>query len=201
MLTRPLLQPVVSLLTELAEAEMYQAKAQLKEAKQTVRSLRTEVDQLAERVSVPYKQLDRDCAEAKQLLDECMDLELELVRMKSENSNRASTGGDGGGVFDVVDLDVETTDLEVLPPVGTLTEREAERFIERQEAALIQLEDENAQLDLLMTRLSADAKDAVKKVDKLGSEKRVAERQAKEAKSMGVGGKKRDREVERICLK
>lgn len=170
---------------------MFAAKAQLKEAKQVVRSLRADIDTLADKVAVPFKQLNDDCAEAKALLDECADLELELAKMKSE----------GGAAGAVTELDVEDMELEVLPPVGTLTEHEAERFCERQEEALVQLEDENANLDTLMARLRGDAKQAIKAVDRLASERHVAERQAREAREMGIGGRKRDKEVERACAK
>ncbi|PWN19514.1 hypothetical protein BCV69DRAFT_284140 [Microstroma glucosiphilum] len=173
------------------EAEMFAAKAQLKQGKQIVRALRAENDAIAARVSVPFMQIQNDSAEAKALLDEIDDLELELVKIKSEGGTNGSAG--------VTELDVEEMDLEALPPVGSLTEQEAVRFIERQEEGMAQLEDENSNADEIMKRLRSDTKAAIKAVDRLASESHVAERQAKEAREMGVGGKKRDKEVERIC--
>lgn len=171
------------------ESEMFAAKAQLKQAKQNVRTLRSEVDTLSQRVAEPYCQLDSSCAEAKALLDECMDLELELVRLKNE----------GGSVGAITELDVEEMDLETLPPVGTLTSTEAERFCERQEEELVALEESNSHVDSLMSRLRSDAKSAIRDVDRLSSEKNGAERSAREALELGVGGRKRDKEVERVC--
>lgn len=171
---------------------MFAAKAQLKQGKQIVRALRAENDAIAARVAVPFMQIQHDSAEAKALLDEIDDLELELVKIKSEG------GANGSGV---TELDVEEMDLEALPPVGSLTEQEAVRFIERQEEGMAQLEDENSNADEIMKRLRSDTKAAIKAVDRLASESHVAERQAKEAREMGVGGKKRDKEVERICGK
>lgn len=172
---------------------MFAAKAQLKQGKQIVRALRAENDAIAARVAVPFMQIQHDSAEAKALLDEIDDLELELVKIKSEGGANGSSG--------VTELDVEEMDLEALPPVGSLTEQEAVRFIERQEEGMAQLEDENSNADEIMKRLRSDTKAAIKAVDRLASESHVAERQAKEAREMGVGGKKRDKEVERICGK
>lgn len=167
---------------------MLRAKTQLKEAKQVVRSLRHDVDSLAQRVAQPYHALSASCAEAKSLLDECMDLELELVKMKEES-----------GAAGITDVDVEDMDLETLPPVGTLTSAEAERFCERQEEELVALEESNTHVDALMARLRSDAKAAIKDVDRLSSEKNAAERAAREARELGVGGRKRDRHVEAAC--
>lgn len=170
------------------EAEMYVAKAQLKEAKAVVRGLRAEVDDLADKLSVPYKQLEADSQEARALLSEIMDLELQLTKAKSESAN--------GGLLDV---DVEEMNIDILPPVGTLTQSEATRFIERQEATMISLEEDNERLDKVREHLRSETKSAIKNVDRLNSEKHTAERLAREAMEMGIGGKKRDKEVERVC--
>lgn len=172
------------------EAATAALKSQLKEAKSQVRSLRAAIDDLATRLAEPYRHLTTSCSEAKALLDECMDLELELVKIKSERGIPDESDGD---------VDVEKMDLETLPPVGTLTETEADRFCARQEEALAELEDANANLEEVMNRIRGDAKAANKAVNRLSSENSVAERQAREAQQLGVGGKKRDKEVERVC--
>lgn len=174
--------------TSRAETEMYAAKTQLKEAKYTARTLRSEIDSIADDLAEPYHRLSESCAEAKALLDECTDLELELVKIKNER-------GAGG----LTELDVEDMELETLPPVGTLTTSEAERFCERQEDELVALEEANDHLDSLMTRLRGEAKTAIKDVDRLSSERISAERAAREAEELGVGGRKRDKQVERVC--
>lgn len=178
-------------------------KTQLKEAKTQVRTLRVEIDAIATRLAAPYKQLTSSCAEAKTLLDECMDLELELVKLRSKGIARSAPANTSPAMLSANQLqeevDVESMDLEVLPPVGTLTEEEAERFCERQEEALAQVEESNGNLDTLMTQLKNDTKTAIKAVDRLSSEHHSAEKLAREAQQLGIGGKKRDKEVERVC--
>lgn len=172
----------------LAESEMLAAKALLKEAKHNARNLREDIDSLTETLAQPYRKLSESCAEAKSLLNECMDLELELVKIKNERGPGALT-----------EIDVNEMELENLPSVGSLTTEEAERFCERQDEELVALEESNDHLDSLMSRLRADAKAAIKDVDRLSSEKNNAERSAREAQALGIDGKKRDKQVEKAC--
>ncbi|CAO1626377.1 unnamed protein product [Sympodiomycopsis kandeliae] len=167
------------------EAAMFALKSQLKEAKTVVRALRSEIDDLATRLATPYRQLVTSSAEAKSLLDECMDLELELVKIKSKGGN-------------LIDNDVENLDLDQLPSVGSLTEHEAIRFLERQEDNLTELEDLNSQLETSTNTVRLDLKERIKTVDRLHLELNSLLKQVQESEPQS-SATERDVEMENRC--
>lgn len=99
------------------EESAVHAKGELKAAKEKVRGIRNEIDQLADGMMDPYEELEKQNEEAKAYIAEIRDMELELAKI------RAMTGASG------TEYDVDST---VPPKLGTMTLEEAEAFNEKQ---------------------------------------------------------------------
>lgn len=168
---------------------MLALKAQLKQAKTQVRSLRSDIDSLTTQAARPYVTLTTSCNEAKSLLDECMDLELEVAKFTSSSAAPSSSS--------TSQPSVDHLDLESLPSVGTLTATEADAFCTRQEEALSALEESNTALDAEFTALKHEFKSSVKTVDRLENE---VSHVAKQSNAIQGGLGKRDDKVEKVCM-
>ncbi len=150
-----------------------------------MRALRASIDELADLLAEPYAHLEAQQAEARALIGEINDMELELAQ------TRALTGsGAGAGSR----WDVHST----LPPrVGTLTLEEAEQLNEEQLEQMQLLEEATSGAARLAKEKQRELASALRAVERLSLERK---REEKYAEEVGKDGG-RDFEVEQLCEK
>lgn len=202
------------------EQNATQAKRELAQAKANVRAITAEIAHEVQLLSHPWSQLESQATEAKQLVDQVADMELELAKIRATSGRsrrRSSTGRKSTSL-----LDKETTlataptttttttigedededalpgaadvDATVPPPVGTLTVREAETFCEAQLERMQDLAAETETITLQTRQAEAALAQALKRAERKASEAKSHEAQLEE---MRAGA--RDWNIEQLC--
>jgi len=137
-----------------------------------VRDLRAEIDRLADAMAEPWAAVERGTGEAHTLLSDITDMELELAKIKAAEGTQ-----------------------------GALTTAELEAVCDEQIVTMQMLDDETTHTVHEMEQAKRELNDALRMLERLKSERSVAEKHANEAK-LGMGRDSgRDWELERLCTK
>ncbi|WFD01142.1 hypothetical protein MYAM1_003903 [Malassezia yamatoensis] len=165
-------EPQILSATDVAqrEQECRRVKQQLVEAKKRVRDLRQEIDTLADDLHEPYDALDQGVGEARQLITEISDMELELARSKAAEGTHSC-----------------------------MTTAEAEAKCDEQILEMQKFDDLTTQNTRELEHAKKQLAESLKQHERLKLERSTAEKMANEAK-LGTGHDRgRDWELERIC--
>ena len=137
-----------------------------------MRDLRAEIDETAAAMGEPWAALDASASEARQLIAEISDMELELARSKAAEGTQ-----------------------------GAMTTAEAEAKCDEQIVEMQTYDDDTTQKTREMERAKKELADGLRQLERLKVERSAAEKLANEAQ-LGAGRDRgRDWEVERVCAR
>ncbi|KDN46783.1 hypothetical protein K437DRAFT_104068 [Tilletiaria anomala UBC 951] len=161
------------------EQDAARAKADLKAGKDTIRKLRTGIDEVSDSMVHPYAELEEQSDEAKALISNIRDMELELAKIRA-------TTGSSKTRFDI--------NSNVAPKMGTMTLEEAEAFNEEQLMQMQILQESTTTAQALTKEKQKELASTMRAVERLNVERKREEKYAEEVKESN-----RDREVEELC--
>ena len=154
------------------EHDCRRVKQQLVEAKRRVRDLREEIDELAAAMAEPWAALEDGAQEAKQLISEISDMELELTRSKAAEGTQSA-----------------------------MTTAEAEALCDEQIVEMQTFDDDTTHKTREMEQCKRELAESLRHLERLKVERSAAEKLANEAQ-LGAGRDRgRDWEMERVCAR
>ena len=137
-----------------------------------MRDLREEIDELAAALAEPWAALEDGAREAKQLISEISDMELELARSKAAEGTQ-----------------------------GAMTTAEAEALCDEQIVEMQTFDDDTTHKTREMEQCKRELAESLRHLERLKVERSAAEKLANEAQ-LGAGRDRgRDWEMERVCAR